>query len=313
MTANQTGNGLTFTDQDRADLKRLEGVIKDAVVQTFTALREIRTRKLYLLAKDAKGKPYTNFDSYVEERFGHTRQWVTQGTQWLEVKETMSELGIKDKLAIRAAQAFSSLPEGLDVPTILKEVVGDDLPLTEPNIRACIERQGEFLTNAVGITYPEFKQLKADIARKEAAVTKAMSEAGAQTAQAALDKAKAKLQAVTKHEAKEKGKDKNAGTDVSALTPEQFQVLEALIEKYGAFTPEDYEDSGPDEEVTAYLALEQKVAEIFLKKNATKVPVAKPGKVKVGSQTVEVSPNETVYVILHCGPVDATVGTEEDS
>jgi hypothetical protein len=125
---------VTFSEQDRRDLPLLEQKVEAGKRQAFEALREIRQRQLWKVLQNNQGEQrYSTFDGYCEERWGHSRQWVTHATNWLTVTEEMERLGITDPphLSVKAAQGLliGRLKEAGGLQAVLQEVKEDGSPL----------------------------------------------------------------------------------------------------------------------------------------------------------------------------------------
>jgi hypothetical protein len=155
---------LTFSALDEADFRRLDNEVTKASRRTFTALREIRQRKLYRLPKDEQGnKLYPTFEAYVQQRHGHTRVWVTQGTNWLRIMEALEEVGVKVPLTVDAAQGLlpARLKDAGGLLAVLKEAKEDGVPFTKDNLRAVVERRSSYFKEGAKVaatTYADYKQ-----------------------------------------------------------------------------------------------------------------------------------------------------------
>jgi len=155
-------------------------------------LRNIRNRKLWMLHKvdDAADDPgsgsgprkYKNFDHYVQEVHGHSRQWVTEQTQWLAVIDTLVGLRAKgvdvpDHLSATAVSGLYHLiecgnyqgdteaeQEEAGLIAVLHEAVEDGLYPSGDNLRAiCGRRYKYFRQNSWDVkplapTYDEYRK-----------------------------------------------------------------------------------------------------------------------------------------------------------
>ena len=89
-----TEGEITFTERDKTDFLLLEQEWENGGIQQAEAIRKIRKRRLWRLCRDDEGKQlYATFDQYCEERWGHTRQWATQQTNWLAITEENEAAG----------------------------------------------------------------------------------------------------------------------------------------------------------------------------------------------------------------------------
>jgi len=75
-----------LTAEEAVDFQRLEEVFSHGQRESIAALREIRERKLYR-------QRYKTFDDYIQERWGHSRQWATQQINWLRRTELLDANG----------------------------------------------------------------------------------------------------------------------------------------------------------------------------------------------------------------------------
>jgi hypothetical protein len=159
-----------FTPKDEEDFPRLESRVLTGTRDTFSALREIRSRKLWMLIRDDEGKrKYKNFDAYVQERWGHRRQWVTHGTNWLHIMEMAESLGIDPPiLTVDAAQGLlpGRLEEAGGLLAVLQEAKEDSIPLTKDNLRDIVLRRANYsycsktdgAMKPAGATYTDYKR-----------------------------------------------------------------------------------------------------------------------------------------------------------
>lgn len=162
----EDGEEPDFTATDVQDFDRLDGEVTKACRQTFEALGEIRRRKLYKVPKDDSGnRLYPTFDAYVEERHGHTRTWVTKGTNWLRVLKALDKLGIRVSLGLKAAQALVpwKVKAAGGLRAIFDEALRENLPLTYESLAAVIERRRDFFGNDTtpkpsAPTYQQYRQ-----------------------------------------------------------------------------------------------------------------------------------------------------------
>lgn len=167
-----------FTPEDEAALSRLEARVLAGVREAFTALREIRQRQLWKLIKDEQGRrKYKTFDAYVGERWGHTRQWVTHGTNWLTITETLEQAGIADPphLSVDAAQGLlpGRLTEAGGLLAVLQEAKEDGVRLTKDNLKEIVLRRATYNADSrsdgprrpAASTYAEYKK-DCQVARK---------------------------------------------------------------------------------------------------------------------------------------------------
>lgn len=172
----ESGDEIAFTEKDRKDFPRLERQCEKGQRQAAEALREIRTRQLWRLIEDEDGKQkYATFDQYVEDRWGRTRQWCTQLTNWLVVTEEMERLGVTDPphLSVRAVQGLSGghLCDAGGLQAVLAEAKADGVPFDREHLRAIVERRYAYFSEEV----PEFRkpaaptydQYRADLAALE--------------------------------------------------------------------------------------------------------------------------------------------------
>jgi hypothetical protein len=154
----------TFSALDEADFRRLDSEVTKASRRTFTALREIRQRKLYRLPKDEQGnKLYPTFEAYVQQRHGHTRVWVTQGTNWLRTLEALEQVGLPVPLTVDAAQGLRPhlIKDAGGLVAIFEEAQEDGVPLTKDNLRAIVERRANYFREGAKVaatSYADYKQ-----------------------------------------------------------------------------------------------------------------------------------------------------------
>jgi hypothetical protein len=155
----------TFSALDEADFRRLDNEVAKASRRTFTALREIRQRKLYRLPKDEQGnKLYPTFEAYVQQRHGHSRVWVTQGTNWLRIMEALDKVGVHVPLTVDAAQGLlpARLKDAGGLLAVLKEAKEDGVPFTKDNLRAVVERRSSFFKEGAKVSAPTYSDYKQD-------------------------------------------------------------------------------------------------------------------------------------------------------
>lgn len=140
---------MSFTEEDRRDFNALEQKVETGKRQAFEALRTIRQRQLWKLIRSNHGEQlYKTFDQYIEDRWGHTRQWVTHGTNWLAITEEMERLGITEPphLTIKAAQALVSgrLTEAGGLRGVLEEAAQDGVPLDQSHLQEIVQRNADY-------------------------------------------------------------------------------------------------------------------------------------------------------------------------
>ncbi|HEX3655112.1 MAG TPA: hypothetical protein VHV55_04875 [Pirellulales bacterium] len=176
---------LAFTEGDKKEFGLLEQKVGSGKRQAFEALREIRQRQLWKLVKDEQGKQlYQTFDAYCEERWGHSRQWVTHGTNWLFITEEMELLGITDPphLSVKAAQGLliGRLEDAGGLRVMLQEAREDSVPLDQDHLREIVLRRADFnywskdgteyVNKPAAKTYAEYK--------KDVAIVKPLGDSG---------------------------------------------------------------------------------------------------------------------------------------
>jgi hypothetical protein len=140
---------ITFSEKDKKDLPLLEQKIETGSRQAFEALREIRQRQLWrLIRNDDDEQSYGTFDDYCEERMGHSRQWVTHATNWLNITEEMERLGITDppRLTVKAAQGLLAgrLKDAGGLRAVLEEAKQDSVPLKRDDLREIVLRRADY-------------------------------------------------------------------------------------------------------------------------------------------------------------------------
>jgi hypothetical protein len=170
--AKEDESEVILTEQDEEDFWRLDAKADEGLRESFTALREIRRRKLFRAIKDDEGRPkYKSFQRYVEEHKGHTRQWVTQGTNWLRAMEALDHLGITVPLTPDAAQGL--LPGRINAAggylAVFAEAKEDGVPLTKDNLREIVLRRAEYAYRSKPDSHrkpaaSDYEQYKQDLA-----------------------------------------------------------------------------------------------------------------------------------------------------
>ncbi len=137
-----------FTPKDQKDFVALEARITAGKRQAFESLRAIRWRQLWRLILDGQEKQlYSSFDAYCEDRWGHTRQWVTHGTNWLRIMEELEGLGFPvPHLTVKAAQGLLSdrLAEAGGLRAVLDEAKEDGVPLDRDHLREIVVRRADY-------------------------------------------------------------------------------------------------------------------------------------------------------------------------
>lgn len=79
---------VSFSEKDRAELSRLERQVDSGMRQAAEALRVIRSRQRWGLESDEQvWQRYAIFEDYCQDRWGQSRQWATQLTNWLTAVE----------------------------------------------------------------------------------------------------------------------------------------------------------------------------------------------------------------------------------
>jgi len=145
---NASEKEITFTEKDRTDLAVLEARITAGKRQAFESLRVIRCRQLWRLILDEQGKQrYRTFDQYSEDRWGHSRQWVTHGTNWLRIMEELERLDFPmPHLSVKAAQGLLTdrLSEAGGLRAVLAEAQEDGVPLDRDHLREIVIRRADF-------------------------------------------------------------------------------------------------------------------------------------------------------------------------
>jgi hypothetical protein len=139
----------TFTEKDEADLPVLEKTFGGGQRGSIAAGREIRRRQLWRLSKDADGNPrnYKTFGEYAEAELGHTKEWLTQQTNWLAVEEAKDRVGITTPLSVHAAQALCSyrLPDAGGLKAVLEEA-RENGGMSAVNLKTIIDRRADFFS-----------------------------------------------------------------------------------------------------------------------------------------------------------------------
>jgi len=173
----------TFSDQDKTDLPVLEAQVKHHGLEQARAIREIRQRKLWMLHRNDDGsRRYKSYDEYIDEHWGHTRQWATQQTQQLAVVEKLLELrsrhpDLPDHLSANAVSGLWQLDaaggyqgstqeeqEENGLVAVIVEAQEEGVNISRDNLRAICERRAGYYRAKKGSnppaapTYAAYKQ-----------------------------------------------------------------------------------------------------------------------------------------------------------
>ncbi len=147
-TENETTEEIAFTDKDRTDLAALEEKVTAGKRQAFESLRAIRCRQLWRLFLNDEGtQRYRTFDQYCDDRWGHRRQWVTHGTNWLRIMEECEQQGLPvTHLSVKAAQGLLTerLSEAGGLRVVLEEAQADGVPFERDHLREIVMRRADF-------------------------------------------------------------------------------------------------------------------------------------------------------------------------
>lgn len=164
---------VSFSEKDRAEFARLERQVDSGTRQAAEALRAIRSRQLWRLESDEQGgQRYANFEAYCQDRWGHSRQWATQLTNWLRAVEEGERAGIAVSLTVKAAQGLLTgrLKEAGGLQAVLGEAQEDGAPLDRESLREIVNRRADYNyyseKGEVGVNRPAaptYGEYKADL------------------------------------------------------------------------------------------------------------------------------------------------------
>ena len=158
-----------FTPKDKRDLAKLELEIRSHGIELAKAIVTIRQRQLWKLHVNDDGvRTYPTFDAYMEQVYGHARQWVSQQTAWLEAIDLCAKLrkkGIKvPDVSCHAAKALPDSDE--EAEAVLKEAAEENkISFSHENLKAIVERRHHyFKSNWQRPKAPTYEEFLKDLA-----------------------------------------------------------------------------------------------------------------------------------------------------
>jgi polyhydroxyalkanoate synthesis regulator phasin len=135
-----------LTVKDQEDFNVLEEKLRHGTRLKAEALREIRFRGLWRLATNETGEKYPTFDAYCQERWNCSRQYVTQLTNWLRVREELESMGLESDISVKAAQGLlpSRIESAGGIRVVLEEAQGDGVAFSFDGLREITLRRAEY-------------------------------------------------------------------------------------------------------------------------------------------------------------------------